>query len=528
MLKNLNKKIQKISRKRKIILILIICFVLILLFYQIFLKEKESKYSLIEVKKGNIVQEIFETGQIQKGERVNLAFKTSGRIEEIYVQIGDEVEIGQELAVLNASDLEIQLQEAFISLELAQLSLNKLLIGASDEEREISQAQFKNAQISFESAEKNLENSHQSALAVLDGSVSSIYNSLQLSRKMIRDYVIIHDSDARKMTQARDQIEAAETKAKQSLSLARNSLIASDIEKAVLTVKNSLETSFSSLKIIQETINGSIFYRDAVSAADKTSLETLKTTINVALSNTVSADQSISSMKTSLESAEKSFQEAESRLNLVTGKAKQIDIDLQQAQINQAQARVNFYYNQIKQSKLVSPTKGKVVEIKKRQGEMVQPTSQDAVIIILPFVPYEIKVDIYEENIVKISPGNSVEISLVAFPDQVFQGKIISINPAEKIIDRVVYYEVLIVFEEIPENIMPGMTADVVIKTDLKENVLALPRDAIQRQNGKRIVEIFEAGLIKEREIEIGVRGADNMEEIISGIKEGDKILIRQ
>ena len=75
---------------------------------------------------------------------------------------------------------------------------------------------------------------------------------------------------------------------------------------------------------------------------------------------------------------------------------------------------------------------------------------------------------------------------------------------------------------------MPGMTADVVIKTDLKENVLALPRDAIQRQNGKRIVEIFEAGLIKEREIEIGIRGADNMEEIISGIKEGDKILIRQ
>ena len=129
---------------------------------------------------------------------------------------------------------------------------------------------------------------------------------------------------------------------------------------------------------------------------------------------------------------------------------------------------------------------------------------------------------------IKINPGDSVEISLVAFPKKTFQGKIISINPAEKIIDRVVYYETFIGFEDVLENIMPGMTADIIIKVNFKKDVLIVHRDAIQRRNGRRIVELFKDGLIEEREIEIGARGIDNMEEIVSGLNQGDKVLIRQ
>jgi HlyD family secretion protein len=527
-IKNFIERINELEKKRKIILILIIGLILILIFYQIFSNSRKTDFELFEVTKGNIIQEIFETGQVQKGERINLSFKSPGQVEQIYVQVGDQVNSGQELAVLNYSDFEFQLQEALASLELAQINLNKILIGASDEEREISQAQLNNAQVSLDSAEKNLENSYQSGLSVLDGSVASIYSALQLTRDLIRDYVVVYDSDAQKMTQARDQIEAAEARARQSLSLARNTLTNNDIENAILTVKSSLETCFNGLETIDQTINGSVFYRDIVSATDKTSLTTLKTTINTALTSVLAADQSISSMKASLESAEKSFQEAESRFNLVTGKAKQIDIDLHQAQIKQAQARVSFYQNQIKQSKLVSPIKGKVVEIKKREGEIVQPTSQDPIIVILPLVPYEIKVDIYEGDVVKINPGDSVEISLVALPKQTFQGKIISINPAEKIIDKVVYYEIFIGFENVLENLMPGMTADIVIKVNFKKDVLVVHRDAIQRKNGRRIVELFKNNLIEEKEIEIGSRGIDNMEEIVSGLNQGDKVLIRQ
>ena len=532
MFKNLiEKQIQRIkkqNKKRKILLILIVGLILTIIFYQIFLSKKKTDFELFTVTQGNIIQEIFETGQVQKGEKINLGFKAAGQIKEVYVQIGDEVEVDELLAVLDNTDSEIQFQEALAVLEFAKLNLNKLLIGATQEERETSQARFKNAQTNLLNAENNLKNSYQSGLNVLDGSLGSIDSALDFSRYLVRQYIVVHDGDARKITQARDQIESASNNARNSLSLARNSLTEQDIKNAISVTKNSLEICLNSLEIIRSTINQSTVYHDRVSTADKASLETLKENTNLALSNVITADQSISSMELNLATTQKNLIENENQLKTVTGQAQQIDINLSQAQIKQAQARVNFYQNQIKQSKLVSPIKGKIAEIKKRPGETVQPNFQDPVFIILPVESYEIKTDIYEGDIVKINLGDKAEISLVAFPEKKFQGKVISINPAEKIIDQVVYYETLISFNDVPENIMPGMTADIIIKINLKENVLIVHRDAVQRKNSKRMVEVFKDNKTQEREIETGARGIDNMEEIIFGLEQGEKVLIRK
>ena len=67
---------------------------------------------------------------------------------------------------------------------------------------------------------------------------------------------------------------------------------------------------------------------------------------------------------------------------------------------------------------------------------------------MLPQSPFQVAVDIYEEDIVKVKIGNPVDIKLTAFPDKIFKGKVIAIDPAEKIIEGVVYYEVTIDFEE--------------------------------------------------------------------------------
>jgi len=181
--------------------------------------------------------------------------------------------------------------------------------------------------------------------------------------------------------------------------------------------------------------------------------------------------------------------------------------------------------NQIQEATLTTPISGQIKKIHKEVGEQVQPTSSDIVISLIPTAPFQIKADIYEEDIIKIKVGNLVDISLVVFPDQLFKGKVISIEPAEKLIEGVVYYEVAVGFIEILEEVKPGMTADVVIETSLKENVLIIPEEVIQEKNEKLIVQVFEDGIIKEREIEIGLEGKD-MVEVVSGLKEGEKIII--
>jgi len=513
---------------KKIILIIIIIVLVTFGVYQVFLKEKKPEFTLIEVVRGDIVQEIFENGQVRRGEKINLIFENAGKIEKIFVQVDDEIKQGQELARLDTSNLYIQLQEVQAGLELARLNLNKLLAGASPEEIKIAESQLENAKITLGMAEENLKNSYQTAITILDISYPQIYNALDFVKEFIREYITIYDQDGRTIMRARDKIERAEAEAKFYLGIAKESSKKDeDVETALLIMKNSLEETFNNLETIREIVDKSAVYQEKVSAADKASLDVLKTNINGGLTNVINAQQTISSMKSNVETAQTKLQEGEHRLDLVKAEIRQVDVDLHQAQIRQAQTRVQFYENQIQKSKLISPIDGKVIEIKKRAGELVQPAIQDTVMVVLPAVPYEIKVNVYEENVVKISVGNPVEITPVAFPGKTFKGKITSISPAEKIIDAVVYYEITIGFEEAVEGIKPGMTADVVIRSDLKKNVLLLPRDVIQRKNGKTMVEVFKDGLIEERDIEIGLRGSDDMVQVLSGLEEGEKVIQR-
>jgi len=156
----------------------------------------------------------------------------------------------------------------------------------------------------------------------------------------------------------------------------------------------------------------------------------------------------------------------------------------------------------------------------------VQSVLKDAVITILPADPFSIEVDIYEEDVAKMDVGNTVDISLVAFPEEKLKGKVISIDPAEKMIDGVVYYEVSISLEQTPSGIKPGMTTDLMITTDLRENVLTIPEKALQKKNGKIIIQVLEQNKIIEREIEIGLKGTNNLVEVVSGLEQGEQIIL--
>jgi HlyD family secretion protein len=116
---------------------------------------------------------------------------------------------------------------------------------------------------------------------------------------------------------------------------------------------------------------------------------------------------------------------------------------------------------------------------------------------------------------------------LVAFPDKIFKGRIISINPTEKLIEGVVYYQVKISLEELSDEVKPGMTADLIIKTAFRENVLIIPEDAIQEKDDKTIVEILKDNIVEEKEVEIGLEGSDNMVEVVSGVLEGEKVILK-
>jgi HlyD family secretion protein len=511
---------------KKIIISIIIIIILVFAVYNFAFKKEKGEFELFEVIKGDIVQIVSETGQVQKGDKINLSFKSSGRIEKIYVEVGEEVEAGDILAKIDAVNLYIQLQEAKAALSLAQAELDKLLAGASEEEIKIAQTAVGNKQIALDTADQGLKDANEDALNTLEDGYLKAYNSQNVVDSIQRAYFTAADQEGIKVREKKKEIEEAVSQIATYLATTKLDSTQEEIDSAFSQAAIQLSKISNALKIIREVCEEPN-YRTSVSSTEKTSLDTQRTNINTAITNLTNYQQAIASAKLSIESAKGQLQAAKDDLALLIAPPRQEDIDLYQAQVKQAQSQVNILENQARETSLRAPVKGQITAIKKRVGETVQPALQDVVITLLPAVPFEIKVDIYEEDVVKIDINNPVNISLVAFPEKTFQGKIIAIDPAEKLIEGVVYYEVIIAFEEMPEGIKSGMTADLNIKTASKENVLTIPEDAIQKKDGKAIVEVFIDENIEEKEIEIGLLGSDDMIEVVSGLKEGEKVILR-
>jgi RND family efflux transporter MFP subunit len=510
---------------KKFIVIIIILAVLSLVAYNVFFKKAGEQFNVVAVARGTITEEVSETGQIKKGEKINLNFNNSGQIEKIYVAVGSKVKTGDVLAKLGTVSLQIQLQEAQSSLAASQAQLNKLLAGATQEEIQQARTQVSNAQITVDSASQTLDDAYEDALFSLDDYYLKAYNAQNAVDYTQRTYFISNDQAGTAVKENNVKIKGSVSVIKSLLDAAKASSTKENVDSALAGIKTNLSLVFGYLKIVRDMCEEPA-YTNTISATDKTSLDAHRININTALSGVVNAQQTIALAKISLQSSIGLWQLAKDGLNLILAAPSQSDIDLYQAQINQAKFQVQLYQNQIKEARMVSPADGEIAEINKREGEFIQPALEQAVMVLLPQSPFQIEADIYEEDVVKMNVGNPVEISLVAFPGRTFQGQVVSINPAEKLINEVVYYGVTIGFEEMPENLKPGMTVDITIQTAQKENVLVVTEDALEKRDGKYFAQVLQNNLPEEREIGIGIVGSDNMVEIISGLTEGEQLIL--
>lgn len=85
---------------------------------------------------------------------------------------------------------------------------------------------------------------------------------------------------------------------------------------------------------------------------------------------------------------------------------------------------------------------------------------------------------------------------------------------------------VFIKVEGIPEDVNIGETADISLSLDKRENVIVIPRNMVSNYSGRSYVQVLENGLKYERDVELGLQTATDVE-IVKGVKEGDKLIQR-
>ena len=582
LVKNLDQsRKKKKSKKKKIIIISSIIIVGLIIVFSVFKNKDKNEYTFATVEKANLIQTVSETGTIKSINEIELNFLNTGKVDEILVSIGDKVSTSQILAKLDYSDLSIESRQKQAQLEIAQANLDKLINGATKYEVAIYEASVNQAKTNYESTIKELEklrasieeeitqaeinmendidNEKMNSVIIMESNLSKAQTALDEIN------TILEDNDMEYLLSVKNKIYLQQTQSNYTSSLvsivatqnkidiAKNSLTEDNINQALNQTINALNLVFTTLdncyNALENTITSSGFtaaelntYKTTIStqlttistsiSAVETARQDLNNTIlstaNTLSTATISGEQQIATTETRLNSYYEAWQISKAELEKLKAPPTYQDIILTQAEVKQARASLDAINNQIKKSIIEAPIEGQITKIEYDVGEQIS-LNKNA-IYLLTDNELEVEIDISETDINKINQGDTVEITLDAFNDEIkIPGTVIEIEPAETIIQDVTYYRITIHLsfsEELFEKVKPGMTANAVITTAEKENILLVPSRAIIEKNGDgKFVRILKNKEVKEIPIKTGLYGDAGLVEITSGLREGQEII---
>ena len=234
---------------------------------------------------------------------------------------------------------------------------------------------------------------------------------------------------------------------------------------------------------------------------------------------------------TALDEAEEKLAVLLARINLANEELKlkqsqlKNDSRLAQAMVDKAQANLNEEEIQLSYATITVPIDGIVAFVSTQEGEtVVASLNAPTFVTLIDLRKLEVTVFVDETDIGRIEVGQRAKFTVDTYANQFFNGKVREIHPKAVIKDNVVNYEVILDIEKKKAaKLRPEMTANVVVTTGTRKNVLTLPKEAIKREGKKTFVVMQVNGELEDKPVELGWRDSGRIE-VVSGLKEGDLI----
>ncbi len=503
------------------------------------------QYETARVERGSLVQTVDASGNVESADELDLRFESSGKIAKVYTTVNSEVKKGAVLADLDLGELNARIEQASAGVLQSEATLAQIRASANDA--------ITNAEAAVEKAELNLKlseggmdsqivrDAYADAVGLIiktqtmvAAALTEADNILGIDNEFANDTYESELSieNPNNLVVARNQyLIASEDRKELDVKANKLSLTSTqtDIDAGIVATEEALVSAKDLLYKVSEVLNASV----AVGRLTQTTLDSLKSgiatersTINTQYALLITQRQEIQNAKNSYTTYSVAYAQAQKNLENAKNKAA-ADIAAYEASIRESRASVSASIASRNKSRIVAPIGGKVAKVAFKTGEFV--TSQD-VMIKLVSPRFEVKVDIPETDIVKIATGVSTTVTLDAYgSDVVFNGVVTEIESGETVIQDVVYYQVTVVLEERSDYpFLNGMTADVIFFTEKKDSALYIPQRAIKTDAGKKTVRVLENGVAVEVEIETGLRGDDGFVEILSGLEEGQEVVVRE
>lgn len=172
--------------------------------------------------------------------------------------------------------------------------------------------------------------------------------------------------------------------------------------------------------------------------------------------------------------------------------------------------------------RILAPMDGFVLEKMVVQGQMVDPGMKIYRLADLGLV--WVQAQIYEQDLAYVKLGQEATVTLSYLPDREFRGRVTYIYP--NVDEKTRTARVRMEFHNPGYFLKPGMFATVQVASELEPSVLLVPDMAILRSGEKNTVFVaLEEGKFEPRTITLGPQAENGMYQVISGLKDGERIV---
>lgn len=474
----------------------------------------------IEAKPMDLTEEVLVTGRVKSAKDINLGFVKTGRIDSLRVRIGSDVREGTILATLDQSDVVAALRQAEAQVAAEEARLANLEAGTRIEEIAVAEARLESSRASLEDAKNALRDKMSSAFITIDDAIHTKADQM-ISNPRGNNPQISFSADAQissDIASLRLSLEGIFSRWQSLVPIETDS--SANLLLKTEQIKNNLSLAANfldklSLALSQVTQSGNV---------NATTLSTWKSDVGAARTNIQTAISGLSTAAEKVRSALSDLQVEERSLALSKAGTPQAQIDAQKNVIIQAAAKVSELQASLSNTVLRAPVSGVVSSLDAERGEIAAANS--TIVRIVSRNASTIEAYIPETDIGTVSSGNTVVITLDAFPGEMFRGSVAVIDPAETVVDGVVNFKTTIHISTTDQRIKSGMTANLRIQTRTKRGALALPQYAILENDRGKFVRIPEKdGGYTETPIITGIRSPEGYVEIVSGIDAGTEVL---
>jgi RND family efflux transporter MFP subunit len=192
------------------------------------------------------------------------------------------------------------------------------------------------------------------------------------------------------------------------------------------------------------------------------------------------------------------------------------------AALTQAEARVNIAKERVRKTKVVAPFPGLIANRRVEHGQTVIAGVPVVTLVDLEYV--RVKIHLTESDYIRVDKDDPVLVTLEAFPEKEYIGKIDRIGV--KADERTNTFDVEILIENPNLVLKAGLTGRVRITSDTIPNAVLIPQSAVLYKEKRREVFIADSNnRAQPRVIKLGLTEGSQIQ-VIEGLTPGDRLIV--